>query len=126
MRLRAGSIASDQSVRAGLALFFATPDARVLVYDAPSKSVTSDFSSFNSFTLTSILPRLNSLIGTFRTTSAFPALTRTGNEQIKPFSASYSPFEQSATLCQSFAGVSSINDRTVSITAFAAEAAEES
>ncbi len=34
---------------------------------APNNSWTSDFSSFNSFTLASIFPRLNPLIGTFCT-----------------------------------------------------------
>ena len=51
-----------------------------------SKSLTSDFSSFNSFTLASILARLNSLTGTPCTISNFWPSLRTGNEQIKPFS----------------------------------------
>src|SRR4026207_946644 len=92
---------------------------------ALSNSWRSDFSSFNSFTLASIFPRLNPLIGTFCTTCALPFFTCTGNEQIKPFSTPYSPVEHDATLCQSPVGVSVINDRTVSTTAFAADAADD-
>src|SRR5437660_12109476 len=92
---------------------------------APNNSWTSDCSSFNSFTLASIFPRLNSLIGTFCTTCALPFLTCTGNEQIKPFSTPYSPVEHNATLCQSSFGVSVINERTVSTTAFMADAADD-
>src|SRR5947208_7028832 len=93
---------------------------------APNNSWTSDCSSFNSFTLASIFPRLNSLIGTFCTTCALPFLTCTGNEQIKPFSTPYSPVEHNATLCQSSFGVSVINKPTVATTAFAAhDAADE-
>src|SRR6266481_2955117 len=90
-----------------------------------NKSATSDFSSFSSFTLASIFPRLNSLIGTFCTTCGVPSLTCTGNEQIKPFSTPYSPVEHNATLCQFPFGVSVINERTVSTTAFAADAADD-
>src|SRR4029077_1444573 len=93
---------------------------------AINNSWTSDFSSFNSFTLASIFPRLNPLIGTFCTTCAFPFFTCTGNEQINPFSTPYSPVEHKATLCQSSFGASVINERTVSTTAFAADAADES
>src|SRR6266550_1451306 len=92
---------------------------------ARNRSPISDRSSFSSFTLASIFPRLNSLIATFCTTCGVPLFTRTGNEQIKPFSTPYSPLEQSATLCQSLSGVSVINERTVSTTAFAADAADD-
>src|SRR2546429_337246 len=92
---------------------------------APNNSWTSDFSSFNSFTLASIFARLNSLIGAFCTTCALPFFTCTGNEQINPFSTPYSPVEHNATLCQSSFGVSVINEHTVSTTAFAADAADE-
>src|SRR5205814_9430421 len=71
----------------------------------PNSSPTSDFSSFSSLTLASILPRLNSLIGTLCTTCGLPSFTLTGNEQIKPFSTPYSPVEHNATLCQSSLGV---------------------
>src|SRR4030095_14685482 len=53
---------------------------------APNKAPTSDFSSFNSFTLPSVFPRLNSLIGTPVTTSTFPLFTRVGKDAIKFFS----------------------------------------
>src|SRR6266446_2507004 len=53
-----------------------------------SKSLTSDFSSFNSATDLSILSRLNSLIGTFSTISHLPLRTRTGNDEINPSSTS--------------------------------------
>src|SRR5438105_13678265 len=92
---------------------------------APNNSLTSDFSSFSSFTLASIFPRLNSFIGTFCTTSGLPSFTLTGNEQIKPFSTPYSPVEHNATLCQSSLGGAVINERTVSTTALAADAAGE-
>src|SRR5438045_2789391 len=57
---------------------------------ARNRSPTSDRSSFSSFTLASTFPRLNSLIGTFCTTSGLPSFTLTGNEQIKRFSTPYS------------------------------------
>src|SRR5205807_1286114 len=43
----------------------------------------------------------------------------------KPFSTPYSPVEHNATLCQSSFAVSVINERTVSTTAFAADAADD-
>jgi len=51
-----------------------------------SKSATNERSSFNSFTVASILPRLKSLTGTPWTISSFWPLLRTGNEQIRFFS----------------------------------------
>ena len=84
------------------------------------------FLPFNSFTLASIFPRLNSLIGTPVTTSTFPLFTRSERMRSSFSQRRNSPFEQSATLCQSFPGVSVVKERTVSITAFAADAADES
>jgi hypothetical protein len=55
-------------------------------WDYESKSLTSDFSSFNSATDASILARLKSLIGSPCTISHFPPRTRTGNDEINPFS----------------------------------------
>ncbi len=49
-------------------------------------SLTSDFSSFNSATDASIFVRLKSLIGNPCTISHFPPRTRTGNDEINPFS----------------------------------------
>ena len=54
-----------------------------------------------------------------------PSAVRTGKEQIRSGSISYSPREQSPTLYQSPSGVGVVSERTVSTTAFAAEAAEE-
>ena len=51
-------------------------------------SLTSDFSSFNSATDASIFARLKSFIGSPCTISHFPARTRTGNDEINPFSTS--------------------------------------
>ena len=51
-----------------------------------NKSPTNDFSSFNSATDASIFARLNSLSGSLCTISHFPPRTRTGNDEIKPFS----------------------------------------
>ncbi len=51
-------------------------------------SLTSDFSSFNSATDASIFARLKSFIGTPCTISHFPPRTRTGNDEINPFSTS--------------------------------------
>lgn len=53
-----------------------------------NNSLTRDFSSFNSTTDASILERLKSLIGSPCTISHFPARTRTGNDEINPFSTS--------------------------------------
>ncbi|OQB88620.1 MAG: hypothetical protein BWX84_02887 [Verrucomicrobia bacterium ADurb.Bin118] len=53
-----------------------------------SKSFTSARSSFNSFTVASIFPRLNSLSGTPCTISQCCPSLRTGNEQMRPFSIS--------------------------------------
>ena len=49
-------------------------------------SLTSDFSSFNSATDASIFARLKSFIGRPCTISHFPPRTRTGNDEINPFS----------------------------------------
>src|SRR5207302_353067 len=79
----------------------------------------------NSFTLASILARLKSLIGTHFATSQFEPSLRIGKDEMRPASTSYSPFAQTATLCQSPSGVGVTSERTVSTTAFAAEAADE-
>jgi len=49
-------------------------------------SLTSDRSSFNSFTVASILARLKSFRGRPWTISSLCPLLRTGNEQINPCS----------------------------------------
>ena len=51
-----------------------------------NNSLTSDFSSFSSATDASIFARLKSFIGTPCTISHFPPRTRTGNDEINPFS----------------------------------------
>jgi len=51
-----------------------------------NRSVTRERSSLSSFTVASILPRLNSATGKPCTISRFFPLLRTGNEQINPFS----------------------------------------
>jgi hypothetical protein len=51
-----------------------------------NNSPTSDFSSFNSATDASIFARLKSFIGSPCTISHFPPRTRTGNDEITPFS----------------------------------------
>lgn len=51
-----------------------------------NNSLTSDFSSFNSATDASIFERLKSFIGRLCTISHFPPRTRTGNDEINPFS----------------------------------------
>lgn len=60
------------------------PNARGRRYEI--NSLTSDFSSFNSATEASIFVRLKSLIGNPCTISHFPPRTRTGNDEINPFS----------------------------------------
>jgi hypothetical protein len=52
----------------------------------PSNSLTIVRSSFSSFTVAVIFPRLNSLMGTPCTTSSFWATLRTGNELMSPSS----------------------------------------
>ncbi len=51
-----------------------------------NNSLTSDFSSFNSASDESIFTRLKSFIGRSWTISHFPPRTRTGNDEINPFS----------------------------------------
>ena len=51
-----------------------------------NNSLTSDFSSFNSATDASIFARLKSFIGRPCTISHFSPRTRTGNDEINPFS----------------------------------------
>ena len=51
-----------------------------------NNSLTSDFSSFSSATDASIFARLKSFIGRPCTISHFPERTRTGNDEINPFS----------------------------------------
>jgi hypothetical protein len=49
-------------------------------------SLTSDFSSFSSDIEASIFARLKSFIGSPCTISLLPPRTRTGNDEINPFS----------------------------------------
>src|SRR5947199_5597323 len=77
-------------------------------------SLTSDFSSFNSATEESIFARLKSLIGRPCMMFHLPPRTRTGNDEINPFSTPQLPSEQTATLCQSLFGVSLVSESTVS------------
>ena len=53
-----------------------------------NNSLTSDFSSLSSATDASIFARLKSFIGRPCTISHFPERTRTGNDEINPFSTS--------------------------------------
>src|SRR5580658_9634140 len=59
---------------------------RLVAFYFGSKSDTIARSSFNSFTVALIFPRLNSLTGTPGTISSFLPLLLTGNELISPFS----------------------------------------
>ncbi len=59
------------------------PDEAETLYN---NSLTSDFSSFNSANDASIFERLKSFIGSPCTISHFPPRTRTGNDEINPFS----------------------------------------
>ena len=65
---------------------FAQHDSVVYAGFYGINSLTSDFSSFNSATDASIFARLKSLIGRPCTISHFPPRTRTGNDEINPFS----------------------------------------
>src|ERR1043165_2329847 len=91
-----------------------------------SRSLTSDFSSFNSLTVALMRAWLKSLTGRFWAISSFLPSLRTGKEQIKSFSMLYEPSEQTQTECQSPGFVGFTTERTESTTAFAALAALES
>ena len=90
-----------------------------------SRSPTSDFSSFSSATEASIFERLKSLIGTSCTISHLPpaGADREGADQV--FLDAVAAVGANGDTVPVTAFVSVVRLRTVSTTAFAAEAAEE-
>ena len=82
------SLISSGAIHTGTArdVRFAQHDSAVYAGSYEINSLTSDFSSFNSATDASIFARLKSFIGRPCTISHFPPRTRTGNDEINPFS----------------------------------------